>query len=220
MLSTQYSPYTTVQSSYEWAMNRRWVLWLSLAERCYYNIISPLIGQNLPSDASDWLTRLLTRNSVTLGECELCIVSSTANRDNGAQRSERRGRAASPASGSSHNSAVSVSIKTSMQRYFAQVFYVFFVINQLNIVKVDPCMLCEWWLGPVRQWAETGQRTSRQIIHDPSHVIIDSEFRQPRSHSGLNNEALSTHCNGYLPDEDDTIKSRIVRYHFSWWFST
>ena len=116
---------TTVQSSYEWAMNRRWVLWLSLAERCYYNIISPLIGQNLPSDASDWLTRLLTRNSVTLGECELCIVSSTANRDNGAQRSERRGRAASPASGSSHNSAVSVSIKTSMQRYFAQVFYVF-----------------------------------------------------------------------------------------------
>lgn len=91
MLSTQYSPYTTVQSSYEWAMNRRWVLWLSLAERCYYNIISPLIGQNLPREASDWLTRLLTRNSVTLGECELCIVSSTANRDNGAQRWERRG---------------------------------------------------------------------------------------------------------------------------------
>ena len=160
MLSTQYSTYTTVQSSYEWAMNRRWVLWLSLAERCYYNIISPLIGQNLPSDASDWLTRLLTRNSVTLGECELCIVSSTANRDNGAQRSERRGRAASPASGSSHNSAVSVSIKTSMQRYFAQVFYVFFVINQLNIVKVDPCMLCEWWYG----WGplDNGQRQGRE----------------------------------------------------------
>ena len=92
-----------------------------------------------------------------------------------------------------HNSqAVSVSIKTHMQRYFVKIFHVFYFINQLNIVKVDPCMLCEWWLGPVRQWAEPGQRTSRQIIHDPSHVIIDSEFRQPRSHSGLNNEALNT----------------------------
>ena len=58
--NAQYGPVFTVQYrfiTYEWAMNRRWVLWLSLVERCYYITISPLIGQGLPSWASDWLTR-------------------------------------------------------------------------------------------------------------------------------------------------------------------
>lgn len=57
MPSTAHSLYSTEFITYEWAMNRRWVLWLSLVERCYYNIISPLIGQTAASQASDWLTR-------------------------------------------------------------------------------------------------------------------------------------------------------------------
>ena len=129
-------------------------------------------------------------------------------------RDERGGRAASPAPSTITQLTCSVGVKKNLTcrdilfRYSAYIFW----INQLKHCEgLSKCMLC--W-GPL----DNGQqRLSGQIIHDPSHVIIDSEFRQPRSHSGLelNNEALYSDCNGYLPDEDDTIKSRIVRYHFS-----
>ena len=83
----------------------------------------------------------------------------------------------------------------------------------IHILNVTP-LICErgGW-GPL----DNGPRTSQQIIPDPSHVITDPDFRLQDHTPGWTMRVckLTAMDISYLPDEDDTIKSRIVRYHFS-----